>query len=522
MTKKYRLFTSSSLFARARVVPLVVSLDWREPFRFPKQLLVKRFMLMALVLWLALSSQFSLAQEQPIRLNLQEAVDIALAQNPQIKQLFSQLEIAEERIQVVSAPARWVVNASGGVARVQPAQTPAVRVNLDGIEGEFQNNPNFAYNVLEAQININKMLFDGGQVRNQIAAARLSSESAHLGAINTWRQFYHQIENAYIAVLRTEEQVVNAQTSLELAQSNLITAQKQFEAGQVPRGDVVFAQVPVAQAQLEVERSLFAGQSAREGLLLLLGLPQSTPLEVEKVTPPEDVALTQEVALERALAQRADLKSTLTEAEAAAKTLTAVSRGTRPRLGLAGTVFPLGFDGSQLSRGGYRVGLVLQWPILNGNIVDHETKIAAAQLEIKLAAIEQKRQQIEREVREAYRAFELSQKAKESTEVQLTAASESLRIAQGQYKAGLANFQVVNEQQRELVRSQGAYTESVYSYMLALAALEQSMGEGVENEESFAVGAERPTAPPASSESAPEQTERSEKDSTPSSRQESE
>ena len=206
---------------------------------------------------------------------------------------------------------------------------------------------------------------------------------------------------------------------------------------------------------------------------------------MEKLTPPEQFDLTRETALDRAFEQRADLAAAEADAESASKELKAVSRGNRPRVGLAGTLNPVGFDGNALASGGYRVGLVLQWPILQGNVVEHQTKIAEAQYASKLAGIELKRQNIEREVRQAYRAVELARMAQQSTTVQLNAARESLRIAQGQYRAGLANFQVVNDQQRELVRAQGAYTQSFFDYMLALAQLEQAMGEGVPYEAPF-------------------------------------
>ena len=421
---------------------------------FPKFRQVKLSMLQ-LLLCMLLVCQISQAEEQVLRLDLEQAVSIALAQNPQIKQLVAGLEIADEQIQVASAPARWGVNVTAGLARVQPAQTPTVEATLSGIEGDFQTNPNFAYTLLEGGINVNKLLFDGGQVRNQIAAARLSSDKTHLNAVDSWRRFHLQIEAAYIDVLRSEERVENALVSRDLAKTNYETAEKRFAVGQVPRGDVVFAEVPLAEAELEVERTVFDRQSAKEALLLLLGLPQSTPLEVEKLTPPEQFDLTRETALDRAFEQRADLAAAEADAESASKELKAVSRGNRPRVGLAGTLNPVGFDGNALASGGYRVGLVLQWPIL------------------------------EREVRQAYRAVELARMAQQSTTVQLNAARESLRIAQGQYRAGLANFQVVNDQQRELVRAQGAYTQSFFDYMLALAQLEQAMGEGVPYEAPF-------------------------------------
>ena len=165
---------------------------------------------------------------QHARLDLEQAVSIALAQNPQIKQLVAGLEIADEQIQVASAPARWGVNVTAGLARVQPAQTPTVEATLSGIEGDFQTNPNFAYTLLEGGINVNKLLFDGGQVRNQIAAARLSSDKTHLNAVDSWRRFHLQIEAAYIDVLRSEERVENALVSRDLAKTNYETAEKRF------------------------------------------------------------------------------------------------------------------------------------------------------------------------------------------------------------------------------------------------------------------------------------------------------
>jgi outer membrane protein TolC len=445
-----------------------------------------------LVLCMSLMSQVSFADDSVLRLDLDESVRIALAQNPQIKQIMARLNIADERVQVASAPARLSVDFQGGAARVQPAQTPTVQVSVDGVESDFQQSSNFGYNVFEGTINIQKLLFDGGQVRNQIAAAQLSADSTHLAALDTWRRLHLQIEAAYITVLRAEESVQNALASRDLAKTTLSTAETRFAVGQVPRGDIVFAQVPLAQAELEVERSLFQRQSAREALLLLLGLPQRTPLEVNKLSPREELNLTRESALEHALAERADLQASLLELEAADKNLKAVSRGRRPSLALASSINPVGFDGNQLASGGYRVGLVLRWPILAGNVVEHQTRIAEAQQAEIVAGIELKKQTIEREVREAFRAVELARLSKDSTTLQVQRAAESLRIAQGQYNAGLAQFNVVNEQQRELVRAQGAQTQATYDYMLARARLDQVIGRKVLQENPFETTSFRP------------------------------
>ena len=118
-------------------------------------------------------------------------------------------------------------------------------------------------------------------------------------------------------------------------------------------------------------------------------------------------------------------------------------------------------------------------------MVEHQTHIAESQLVDIEAGIDLKKQTIEREVREAYRAVELARLAKDSTNLQVKQAAESLRIAQGQYNAGLAQFNVVNEQQRELVRAQGAQTQATYDYMEARARFDQVIGREVLREGPF-------------------------------------
>lgn len=391
----------------------------------------------------------------------------------------AQLKIAREQAEIAAAPARLNIGFVGGAARVQPAQTPVIQATIAGVEGSFQNDPNFAYNVLEATLTFRKLIYDGGLVATRIAAAKLGAQSTEYSALAQWRSLHLEIEASYLNVLQTAERIRNAEASRELALANLNTAEKRFAVGQVPRGDIVFAQVPLAQAELELERAAFEHQSAREALLLLLGIPQSTPVEVEEVTAPPPLPWTLEQALQMAMQQRYDLLATQIDVVSAEKTIKATKKEDDPRVALAARVDPVGFDGTNLASGGYRVGVQLEWPILNGNLVAHQVKVAQAQYDGRVALLEQKKQEVEREVREAYREVKLAEIARSSTALQLDQARESLRISQGQYSAGLAAFNVVNDQQRELVRAQGAQTQSTYNYLLARARLNQAVGSDV-------------------------------------------
>jgi len=412
-------------------------------------------------------------------LKLDEAIRIALVNSPRIQQVLSQLDIAREEVEIAAAPKRLFVNIRAGVERIQPAQTPSVQATLSGIEGDFQTNPSFAYNSLEGTIILKKTIFDGGLVAAQIAASRFGAKSTQYEALFDWRMLYLEIETAYIDVLRAQEQIENAKASLELARMNLTTAEKRFAVGQVPRGDIVFAQVPLAQAELELQRSQFARQSAVERLLQLMGLPQDTKIELSPLPPASDFKQSLEEDIASAFERRYDLKAVESEVSRSELALKAARKEDDPRIAVGASINPAGFDGQQLAPGGYRVGVQLEWPLLSGNVVAHQIKAAQAELEMRGATLEVKRQEIEREVREAHREVLLAEIARDSSSLQVEQARESLRIAQGQYRAGLAGFTVVNEQQRELVRTQGQHTIARYSYLISRAKLSQAIGADI-------------------------------------------
>ena len=112
-------------------------------------------------------------------------------------------------------------------------------------------------------------------------------------------------------------------------------------------------------------------------------------------------------------------------------------------------------------------------------MVAHRVNQAEAEYAFQEAELEQTRQEVEREVRQAFREVKLARIARDSSRLQVEQARESVRIAQGQYRAGLAGFTVVNEQQRELVRTQGEQTLSTFNYLTARARLAQAVGAEV-------------------------------------------
>ena len=435
-----------------------------------------------LLIWVLLGGGTACAEEptpSTLHLKLEEAVRVALVKSPRIKQVLARLRIAQEQVEIAAAPSRPVVSFNGEIGRVQPAQTPTVPASLSGVQGNFQTDPSFSFTTLEGRFSLRQLLYDGGLVANRIAAARLNAESTEFTALHQWRTLHTEIQAAYINVLMSQQLISNAEATVELAQKNLHTAEKRFEVGQVPRGDIIQAQVPLAQAQLELEQAKFQHRSNKEQLLLLLGLPQDLPLTIDDLQTVPPLELSMEEAVEKALARRYDFLAAQAEAEAAGKELRAAHKEDDPRLSLTGSLDPIGFDGSSIAPGGYRVALRLEWPIFNGNIVEHQIKKAEAQQDLRLASLDQKRQEVVREVREAYRAVEAARIAKDSTQLQFEGATESVRVAQGQYRAGLANFLAVNQQQRDLVRARAAQTQSVYDYLLARARLDLAMGADV-------------------------------------------
>ncbi|MDQ2730362.1 MAG: TolC family protein, partial [Armatimonadota bacterium] len=283
------------------------------------------------------------------------------------------------------------------------------------------------------------------------------------------------IKQAYFTLLENARLAdVNAQT-VAAQRVHLQEARAFWSAGRSPESDVVKAQTNVAQALLTLSNAQNAISTARVNLNIAMGIDPRTPLRIMDVNLPPPglpdlnalVSTAQANRPEIVQAQRviaanqADLRSSQTNMLPAV-----VAAGS---LGLRGNSFPGGSRNRTL-------GLTLQWDIFDSGLTSGLVRESRANLESTRLQLYQQQQAVTQDVTQGYLNFSNAQQQLITTDAEVANALESLRLAEGRYRAGVGIFLEVTDAQATLATAQGNRVNAAYALDIALAQLDRAVG----------------------------------------------
>ncbi len=437
--------------------------------RFPKNALA------LLAIGLLLIAPLRAQESGPLHLTLEEAARLALAQNPQIRVLMARLGMAEQDVEIVSAPTRLRASIEGDLSYVLPPDGSPLGASIAGVNTDFRTQAVDPFTRTGANLKLRKLLYDGGRLAAAIEARRSDQEQVRQTARAAWHTLYFQLQEAYLLVLRLKARLEVARLGLNLARRSLETAEKKWRAGLAPKGDVVAARLPVADAGLVISKLENELQSALEGLNRLVGLPQATKLELGEPLEPATPLPALEQALAQAYAEHPQLQALEAKAEGARKRLLAAKKDNNLNLVLAGDALPVAFSGQDLSLG-YELGLRMEWRFADGGRSLHLATQADYQIQEAEAELEAEKQLIEQEVRKAHRDAQFALENQDVSRIRVRASEDVLRIAEARYRAGLGPLSEVRVARRSLLEAQTSLAESKYDLLQARAGLARALG----------------------------------------------
>ncbi len=417
-------------------------------------------MVKRLILWGLCLCVLAQAQSERLKVTLDEAVQLALVKNPRIAAALAMVRVREEEAEVVAAPGRPM----GALYALAPP--PAI----------FQSNFNTDYALSPARLEFRQLLMDGGRVLARFEQARTQASRAAQEAVNEEHRVCLEVRLAYLESLAAHARLKVAHESLESARRHQSLAQARFQAGQAPRGDLLTAELPVSERELELTRMRFRVQDSEEALSRLIGLPLDSSLELVEPPAPEPLTQSLEEALAEASLERPWLKAARLELAAAEKGVEAAGKENNPELqALLGGAIESTTE-NVVDGVGLRAGLTLSWPFLDGNRTRHLVAQAQATRDLASARLDEAVRQVEQEVRQAYRGVELARRSESTSQVRVSRAREALRVATAQYEAGFVPFHVVRDAQLDLDRARLEQVTIFYQVVEARARLDWALG----------------------------------------------
>ncbi len=426
---------------------------------------LKRYVLLALLFW----AGPAMAQEV---LTVEEALNLAYANNPAIMASSAKEEQARQQIAQASAAKLPQVGASLLAQFSKDATTYGV-YGPSGKIGEAYAGYRNAY---QAALTLNWLIYSSGSVSNTVKARELALSGVEAQSVRTGQGVENGVRKAYYGLQRARAKLLVAEEALSLAKEHLTQVESFYRYGVVAKDQVLRVQVDVSDGKLNVIKAANAvdvGWSALERAVgtslkksYSLPEPESTVSDVSVPDDPDSFAMEQRPEL-----------TALEFSRLSALSLAKAASGTRgPQVAVQGRVsdtddafFPSGNDD-------WSVSLSASWTFFDGGeslAKEKEAKAAAQEL---VYSIEDLKKEISMEISSGKLNLASAIQRIEVARDQVASAEEDYRMALKRYTANVGTNIDVLDARVALSNARTQLVDAVYDTYTARSDLEYAMG----------------------------------------------
>jgi TolC family type I secretion outer membrane protein len=423
-------------------------------------------------------------------LSMVDALNLTLKQNSGLQKARADLEASRGLVIETRAVALPTVSATGKYTYSDPnaiQQFPFARgKDTNGIPLPNTNNftvPNQSWNV---GVQIVQNIYTGGRLMSAIRAARLEREQAVFQYRTAVADALLATRTAYYDVLVAEQQITVNDASVKLLNEELQDQQRRYDAGTVPRFNVLQAEVAVANARPPLINARNAYRIAKNNLSNLLGydLPRNVwediPLNLTEKLDAEPYHADLPASIAQALERRTELAALQRTEGLQQENIINQRAGYKPTIqAFAGYAWQSSEFDTDLARefDGWQVGGQLSWNIFDGFATRGRVIQAKAQLAHAKADVEDRSRQIELEVRTDYSGLLEAREVLESQQKVQEEAEEALRLARARGDAGTGTRLDVLNAETQLTQARTTQVQSLHDYDVARARFERAVGK---------------------------------------------
>lgn len=400
--------------------------------------------LFILFFMLLLSLSTAGAQEKKV-LSLDEAVSIALKENPGITVSEANIEISKALVRNMQAP-------------YYPDVYTRIIVPFVGRESGFF---------------LDQMIWDFGQTSNKVKSSKEQLKSTKFDSqaskedieLNTIVSYYNVLSQTHL-VESFEKKVTEGEKRFERAEGF-------YKAGRVSQTDVTKEEVNLGNSRMQLAAARNDLEIAQDSLMAAMGVEGEFNYELVDTLNYEKKDIDLDDSIDKALDTRPELKSLKAQEASMKANLTASKRAFYPQL-FGRTAYR--FKGEGAETPGFIAGVGLQFPIFDGfarsaNVQDAKAKLMKSQAQIETTKVE-----ITSEVKQLKLDLELAEENIHITEKTKESAEKSFLLAQERYRLERASELELAEAESLYSSSDAAYRQAIYNYNITAARLERAIG----------------------------------------------
>ena len=469
--------------------------------------------------------------QEPMALTLDEAVGLAMENNPDYRARQNDQGVADWRVR--SAYAEFLPSASiGGGLSYQSGGSARIGGFTSGDIG-LGETPSYYYSSFNARLNFSLSGSQFYQIGQQKASRR-----AVLANLDAAAQMLEaNVTRQYLVVLRNRDAVELARAELERAEANLALAEARRAVESATEIDVKQAEVERGRAEISLLQAQTALDNQKTRLLELIGLELDRPVILTSDVPVFEPTWQLESLVTAAISSQPELVAARASRESAQAGVGVARSAYWPTLsistGLSGYTRRVGddqylIDQARSSIASQRescqavnliferlspplptedcsqyqltdemrsqvlaqndqfpfdfqtepasVSLNVSLPIFSG--FSRQTQLESAHAAADDAALRVRAEElrIQADVETAYRNLASSYRSHQLEERNRELADDQLRLARERYRVGAASFLELMEAETVKAQADRAYLLSVYSFQESLTSLEAAVG----------------------------------------------
>ncbi len=321
-----------------------------------------------------------------------------------------------------------------------------------------------------------------GRLRRQIEASEATFDATVDDYHDLLVILQAEVAAAYVRVRVAQERLELAERNVALQEQTLSLAELRFQEGATTRLDVTQARQNLGRTQALVPQLEAQLRESQNTLCVLLGMPPQhleSRLGTTRIPEaPREVAVGIPAEL---LVRRPDVRGAERKVAEQSARIGIAESDLYPRIAITGMIGYESRDLSKLLNTDSSMGSIgpgVRWNFLNYGRLKNRVRAEEARFEQLVRKYQHVVIEAHQEVENNIHRFLKEQQRAESLQQSAAAASESVELAQNQYREGEVDFQRLVDSERALVQLQDELTASRGAIAIHLVAIYKAMGGG--------------------------------------------
>jgi outer membrane protein TolC len=406
-------------------------------------------------------------QSQPDSLTLHKAIELALTNQPTLKEVQAQIKAAKARVGQAESAEYPHIEAKGGFTYLSPVSS----LSLNG--ESFQIEPKKNYDIhLAAQ----QLIYNFGKTQANIKLAKSRTLTAKQQIeVKKWTISYFTAQ-AFYSILFEERNIKVVNKQLHQLQEDLNTAQKRHRQGAATDYDVLTIKVQIAKMKNRKRDLKNQRNKLRITLRRLFGWNPNQPVRVAGVLQMEPVQMIHN--LNAVYKNRPDYQVLKYKKKALQQAYKTSKLSNRPSLSVGGTAgFKNGYvpDLNEIL-GNYTIGLHLKVPIFAGFSKQYRKQEAKANIQSAKASTLKLQRHIRADISKANSDVQNGKDKLSTARLQIEQAKKGLNLARVRYKNGAITSNDLLAAETALTQARFQKVKTVYNVLLSQYDLKKAMG----------------------------------------------